>query len=96
MHMDSYYFQEKQETCAYLRFTGSFRSMKGFYGLVNIPTVFQDKIYQTLEKERPAWLNDIIVVTQGSKEEHKKETIHVLTITENDGYRLSETKSEFF
>ena len=69
---------------------------EGFYGLADIPTVFQDKIDQTLENKHPAWLDDIIVVTKGSKEQHKKELAEVLTKLENAGYRLSEKKSEFF
>ena len=59
------------------------------------PTIFQEKIDQTLENKHPAWLDDIIVVTKGSKEEHMKELIDVLTKLENARYRLSETKSEF-
>ena len=77
-------------------FTGYYRFLKGFYGLADIPTIFQEKIDQTLENKHPAWLDDIIVVTKGSKEEHMKELIDVLTKLENAGYRLSETKSEFF
>ena len=38
----------------------------------------------------------LIVVTKGSKTEHMRERIDVLTKLENAGYRLSETKSEFF
>ena len=60
------------------------------------PTIFREKIDQTLENKHPAWLDDIIVVTKGSKEEHMKELIDVLTKLENARYRLSETKSEFF
>ena len=75
--------------------TGYCRFLKGFYGLADIPTVFQEKIDQTLDNKHPAWL-DIIVVTKGSKEEHKKELTDVLTRLEKTGYRLSETKSEFF
>ena len=77
-------------------FTGYYRFLKGFYWLADIPTVFQDKIDQTLENKHPAWLDDIIVVTKGSKEQHKKELAEVLTKLENAGYRLSENKSEFF
>ena len=77
-------------------FTGFYRSLKGFYGLADIPTIFQEKIHQTLEKKHPAWLDDIIVVPKGSKEQHKKELTDVLTRLENAGYRLSEGKSEFF
>ena len=70
--------------------------LKGFYGLADIPTIFQEKIDQTLENKHPAWLDDLIVVTKGSKEEHMRELVDVLTKLENAGYRLSETKSEFF
>ena len=57
---------------------------------------FSRKIDQTLENKHPAWLDDIIVVTKGSKEQHKKELIDVLTRLENAGYKLSENKSKFF
>ena len=77
-------------------FTGYYRFLKGFYGLADIPTMFQEKIDQTLENKHPAWLDDIIIVTKGSKEQHKKELIEVLTRLENGGYRLSENKSELF
>ena len=77
-------------------FTGYYRFLKGFYGLADIPTIFRVKIDQTLGNNHPAWLGDITVVTKGSKEQHKKELIDVLTWLENAGYKLSETKSEFF
>ena len=77
-------------------FTGYYRFLKGFYGLADIPTIFQAKIDQTLEDKHPAWLDDIIVVTKGSKEQHKKELTDVLTRLENAGYKLSGGKSEFF
>ena len=63
---------------------------------MDIPTVFQEKIDQTLDNKHPAWLDDIIVVTKRSKEEHKKELIDVLTRLEKAGYRMSENKSNFF
>ena len=77
-------------------FTGYYHFLKGFYDLADIPTIFQEKIDQTLENKHPAWLDDMIIVTKGSKEQHKKELIEVLTRLENAGYRLSENKSEFF
>ena len=49
-----------------------------------------------LENKHPAWLDDIIIVTKGSKEQHKKELIEVLTQLENAGYRLSGNKPECF
>ena len=71
-------------------------TIKGFFGLADIPTIFQEKIDQTLENKHPAWLDDIIVVTKGSKQKHMEELIDVLTRLENAGYRLSESKSELF
>ena len=41
-------------------------------------------------------MDDIIIVTKGPKEQHKKELTEILTRLENAGYRLSENKSEFF
>ena len=77
-------------------FTGYYRFLKGFYGLADIPTILQEKIDQTLENKHRAWLDDIIIVTKGSKEQHKKELTEVLTWLDNAGYRLSGNKSEFF
>ena len=77
-------------------FTGYYRFLKGFYGLADIPTIFPEKIDQTLENKHPAWLDDIIVVTKGSKEQHINELIDVLTRLENAGYKLIENKSDFF
>ena len=77
-------------------FTGYYRFLKGLYGLADIPTIFQEKIDRTLERKHPAWMDDIIVVTKGFKDEHMKELIDVLTKLENAEYKLSETKSKFF
>ena len=77
-------------------FTGYYRFLKGFYGLADIPTIFQEKIDQTLENKHPAWLDDILVVTKGTKEQHTRELIEVLTKLKNAGYRLSENRTEFY
>ena len=76
--------------------TGYYRFLKGFYGLADTPTIFHEKIDQTLENKHPAWLNDIIVVRKGSKQKHMEEQSDVLTKVENAGYRPSESKSDFF
>ena len=47
--------------------------------LADIPTIFPETIDQTLENKHPAWLDDIIAVTKGSKKEHMKALIDVLT-----------------
>ena len=78
------------------KFTGYYRFLKGFHWLPDIPTIFQENIDQTLESKHPAWLGDIIVVTNGSKEEHMRGLLDVLTKLEKAGYRLSATKSKFF
>ena len=40
-------------------FIGYYRFKKGFYGLADIPTIFQEKIDRTLEYCTPAWLDDV-------------------------------------
>ena len=77
-------------------FSGYYRFKKGFYGLADIPTIFQEKIDRILEYCTPAWLDDIIVVTRGSKQDHEKKLFDVLNKLEKAGYRASKKKSEFF
>ena len=77
-------------------FSGYYRFKKGFYGLADIPTIFQEKIDRTLEYSTPAWLDDIIVVTRGNKQVHEKKLFDVLPELEKAGNRGSERKSEFF
>ena len=60
-------------------FTGYYRFLNSFYGLADIPTIFQEKNDQALENKHPAWLDDIIVVTKGSKQKHMEELIDELT-----------------
>ena len=57
----------------------------------NIPR----KNRQNTGNKHPAWLDDILVVTKGTKEKHKREVIDVLTKLENAGYRLSENETDF-
>ena len=54
-------------------FTGYYRFLKGFYGLADIPTLFQERIDRTLEFKHPAWLDDIIIVTKPIIEKHESE-----------------------
>ena len=71
------------------KFSGYYRYKKGFYGLADIPTISQEKIARTLEYSSPAWLDDIIVVTRGNKQEHEKKLFDVLSKLEKAGYRAS-------
>ena len=78
------------------KFSGYYRFKKGFYGLADIPTIFQEKIDRTLGYCTPAVLDDIIVVTRGNKQDHEKKLFDVLNKLEKAGYRASKKKSEFF
>ena len=44
-------------------FTGHYCFKKGFYGLSDFPTVFQEHIDTVLEFKTPVWLDDNICVT---------------------------------
>ena len=77
-------------------FSGYYRFKKRFYGLADIPTIFQEKIDRTLEYCTPVWLDDIIVVTRGNKQDHEKKIFDVLNKLEKARYRASKKKSEFF
>ena len=54
-------------------FTGHYRFKKGFYGLSDIPTVFQEHIDKVQEFKPPVWLDNIICVTNGTIDEHERE-----------------------
>ena len=75
-------------------FTGHYRFKKGFYGLSDIPTVFQEHIDTVLEFKTPVWLDDILCVTNGSREDHEQDLRGVLTTLQNAGFRASEKKTE--
>ena len=77
----------------YGEFTGHYRFKKGFYGLADIPTVFQEHIDEVLEFKTPVWLDDIICVTNGTIEEHERQLREVLTKLQEAGYRASERKT---
>ena len=78
------------------KINGFYRFRKAFYGPADIPTIFQEKIDRTLGHETPVWLDDITVVTRGTKEEHTQKLESVLTKLENEGYKASKKKSKFY
>ena len=75
---------------------GYYQFLKSFYGPADIPTIFEEKTDRTLEHQTPVWLDDIIIVTRGTKEEHTRKIYSVLTIQENEGYKASKKKSKFY
>ena len=77
-------------------FIGNYCFKKGFYGLSNMPTVFQEYIDKGLEIKTTEWLDDIICVTNGIAEEHEREQRGVLSKLEKAGYRTSKKKTDFF
>ena len=77
-------------------FTGYYRFVKGFYGLADIPTIFQERIDKTLKYKHPAWLGDIIKVTKGDAKKHEAEVGEIMKELENAGYRLNPKKCEVF
>ena len=60
------------------KFSGYCRFKKGFYGLADISPKFQEKSDRTLEYSTPAWLDDIIAVTRGSKQDHERKLSDIL------------------
>ena len=58
-------------------FTGYYRFLKGFYGLTDIPTIFQtifqERIDKTQEFKHATLLDDIIIVTKRKIEEYETE-----------------------
>ena len=78
------------------KFSGYYQFRKVFYGLADIPTIFQDKIDRKLLYFIPAWKDDIIVVTRRDRQKHEKKLFDVLNKLEKAGYRASKRKSEFF
>ena len=54
--------------------TGTYRFQTGFYGLTDMPTKFQKNMDYTLIrlKNTYCFLDDILIVSKGSEEEHKQ------------------------
>ena len=78
------------------KINGYYRFLKGFYGPADIPTIFQEKIDRTLGHQIPVWLDDIIIATRGTKEQHTQKLESVLTKLENEGYKASKEKSKLY
>ena len=77
-------------------FTGYYRFLKGFIGLADISTIFQERIDKTLDFKHPAWLDAIIIVTKGSIEQHEMKVKEAMKKLEMAGYRLNPKKCKFF
>ena len=56
---------------------------------------FPREIDRTLGHQTPVWLDDIIIVTPGTKKEHTRKQLTVLTKLENEVYKASK-KQKFY
>ena len=56
---------------------GHYRFRKTFFGLADMPVVFQTKIDEVLNYETPSWQDDIIALTRGTVNEHEAELTNV-------------------
>ena len=76
--------------------TGHYQFNCGFYGLANMPVVFQDTLDKVLEGTAPAWQEDMIGVTSGTAQDHFEKVAATLEKLDMNGYKASLRKSKFF
>ena len=74
-----------------------YRFITGFYGLTDMPAAFQKVMDYTLVglQNTPCFLDDIIIVSRGSKEEHLKLVYKCLEKLDEDNSRINLSKCHF-
>ena len=91
-------FKNASDLCIFTKIGGNFisyyRFLKGFYGLADVPTRFQERIDQTMKNKHTAWPDEILVVTKITKEQQKGELFDVVTKLNNAYYRLGDNKTK--
>ena len=77
--------------------TGTYRFINGFYGLTDMPATFQKTIDKTLHdiKTKFAYLDDILIVTKGTLEDHEKELDKIMQRLNNENLAINLQKCEF-
>ena len=77
--------------------TGTSRFITGFYGLTEMPAAFQKVMGYTLVgiQKTHCFLDDIIIVSRGSKEEHVKSVYKCLKKLDEDNLRINLPKCHF-
>ena len=77
--------------------TGTYRFITGFYGLTDMPTAFQKVMDYTFVglQNTYCFLDDIIVVSRGSKEDHLKLVYKCLKKLDEDNLRINLPKYHF-
>ena len=77
--------------------TGTYRFITGFYGLTDMPAALQKVMDYTLDglKNTHCFLDDIIIVSRGSKEDHLKLVYNCLVKLNDDNLRINLPKCHF-
>ena len=77
--------------------TGTYRFITGFYGLTDMPAAFQKVMDYTLVELQNTYcfLDDIIVVSRGSKDDHLKLVYKCLKKLDEDNLRINLPKCHF-
>ena len=77
--------------------TGTYRFLTGFYGLTDMPAEFQKAIDCTLIglKNTFAFLDDILIVSRGTKEEHLKLVYKCLKRLNDENLAITLRKCKF-
>ena len=78
--------------------TGTYRFLTGFYGLANMPAEFEKAMERTLNRAKNTFcfLDDILIVSKGSEQEHEKLIMNVLEKLDRENSALKLSKCEFF
>ena len=77
--------------------TGTYRFIIGFYGLTDMPAAFQKVMDYTLVglKNTHCFLDDMIIVSRGSKEDHLKLVYKCLKKLDDDNLRINIPQCHF-
>ena len=77
--------------------TGTYKFLIGFYGLTDLPATFQKMIDTTLDSinSTNTFLDDIIIITKGTIENHEKEIDKTLNRLNEENLAISLHKCEF-
>ena len=77
--------------------TGIYRFITGFYGLADMPAAFQKLMAYTLVglQDTHCFLDDIIILSRGSKEEHLKLFYKCFKKLDKDNLRIKLSKCHF-
>ena len=78
--------------------TGTYRYLTGFYGLADMPAEFQKAMDRTLNhaKNTLCFLDDILIVSKGSEQEHVRLIMNVLEKLDKENLALKLSKCKFF